>query len=69
MAAVRLIWTMRARDKATGAFETTEEEGPDMFRRDTTAGGLSCATWPTSGLTITANAENSFSDEALPTEE
>ncbi|ULK98547.1 hypothetical protein [Bradyrhizobium sp. I71] len=33
MAAVRLTWTMTTRNKATGAIETTEDEGLDVFGR------------------------------------
>jgi ketosteroid isomerase-like protein len=33
MAAVRLVWTLTARVKATGAVGTTEEQGLDVFGR------------------------------------
>jgi ketosteroid isomerase-like protein len=33
MAAVRLVWTLAGRDKATGSVKTTEEQGLDIFGR------------------------------------
>jgi ketosteroid isomerase-like protein len=33
MAAVRLVWTLAARDKATGSVKTTKEQGLDVFGR------------------------------------